>query len=178
MFDEKEFELINNIGLKIASNQRDLSRKMDVSLGMVNMLIRRLITKGYIRTSKVKPNRIGYMITPKGFKEKMNQSVTYTLRTINSISTIKNRIQALIEDLYQKGERHFLILGDSDLALLAKMAAGEFLRKDCIFSYAKSADHSKRDGVVFICQNDMAEKIEGTNKVNLIYELASVQNLE
>ena len=176
MFDEKEFELINIIGLKMASNQRDLSRKMDVSLGMVNMLIRGLITKGYIRTSKVKPKRIGYMITPKGFKEKMNQSVTYTLRTINSISTIKNRIQALIEDLYEKGERHFLILGDSDLALLAKMAIDEFSRKDCVFSYAKSVDHSKVDGVVFICQNNLVEKIEAKNKISLIHELANVQN--
>jgi len=176
MLDEKEFELINIIGLKMASNQLDFSRKMNISLGMVNMLIRRLIIKGYIRTSKVKPKRIGYMLTPKGFKEKMNQSAAYTLRTINSISTIKNRIQVLIEDLYQKGERHFLILGDSDLALLTKMAIDEFSRKDCVFSYAKSADHCNVDGVVFICQNNISEKIEGKNKISLIHELASVQN--
>jgi DNA-binding MarR family transcriptional regulator len=47
--DEHEFELINIIGTQLAPNQRDLSRQMDLSLGMTNMLIHRLLTKGYIR---------------------------------------------------------------------------------------------------------------------------------
>jgi len=46
--DEREFELINIVGAELSSNQRDLSRHMDLSLGMTNILIRRLISKGYI----------------------------------------------------------------------------------------------------------------------------------
>ena len=47
--NEREFELINIVGANLAANQRDLSRYMDLSLGMTNMIIRRLIAKGYIR---------------------------------------------------------------------------------------------------------------------------------
>ena len=51
--NEREFELINIVGAQIANNQRDLSRHMDRSLGTINMLLRRLITKGYIRTRQL-----------------------------------------------------------------------------------------------------------------------------
>ena len=47
--DEREFELINIIGAEMASSQRDLSQKINLSLGATNMLIRRLISKGDFR---------------------------------------------------------------------------------------------------------------------------------
>ena len=49
VLDEREFELINIIGQKLGSNQRDLSHRMDLSLGQTNMLIHRLVKKGCIR---------------------------------------------------------------------------------------------------------------------------------
>ena len=49
--DEREFELLNILGKELGSNQRDLSQKMELSLGMINMLIRRLIGKGLIYIS-------------------------------------------------------------------------------------------------------------------------------
>ena len=39
VLDEREFELINIIGAEIGANQRRLSRLMDLSLGMTNMLL-------------------------------------------------------------------------------------------------------------------------------------------
>ena len=47
--NEREFELINIIGAQLGANQRDLSKQLAISLGMTNLLVRRLIAKGYIR---------------------------------------------------------------------------------------------------------------------------------
>jgi len=54
VLDEREFELVNILGADLGSNQRAISRRMNLSLGMINMLIRRLISKGYVRMSEDK----------------------------------------------------------------------------------------------------------------------------
>ncbi len=176
MLDEREFELINTVAADIAVNQRDLSRKLDISLGMVNMLIRRLVTKGYIRTSKIKAKRIGYMLTPKGISEKMNQSMRYTMRTIQSISVIKQQLKKIIDELYHKGERRFLILGATDLAHLVEMAIQDAGLKDCSFARASSLPADHQDGIVLVCQEDIFEQISADKKIDVIHELAKGQD--
>src|ERR1700692_1350078 len=94
-------------------NERELSRQMNLSLGMTNMLLRRLVTKGYIRIQQLDSRKVGYFLTPKGFAEKMRKSVKYTLKTINSIGLIKKQLLDILGGLYAKGHRKFYILGDS-----------------------------------------------------------------
>ena len=98
--NEREFELINIIGGDLGSNQRDLSRQMNLSLGMTNMLIRRLITKGYIRIQQLNKKKVAYLLTPKGFTEKMQKSVRYTMKTIGSIGLIRQSIVRLLRELH------------------------------------------------------------------------------
>ena len=71
VLDEREFELINIIGADLGSNQRDLSRHLDLSLGLTNMLVRRLVTKGLIRISQLNKRKVQYVLTAKGFAEKI-----------------------------------------------------------------------------------------------------------
>lgn len=73
MLDEREFELINIVGAELGANQRDLSRRLNLSLGMTNMLVRRLITKGYIRIRQFNKKKVEYILTPRGFAEKMRK---------------------------------------------------------------------------------------------------------
>src|SRR3989338_1124741 len=107
--NEREFELVNIVGARIASSQRDLSRRLELSLGMTNMLLRRLVTKGYIRIRQLNKRKVEYMLTPKGFAEKMRKSVKYTLKTINSIGLIRSRLKEILSSLYERGERTFTI---------------------------------------------------------------------
>ncbi|HOW35803.1 MAG TPA: winged helix-turn-helix transcriptional regulator [Candidatus Omnitrophota bacterium] len=176
MLDEREFELINIVGAEIASSQRDLSRRLNLSLGMTNMLLRRLIAKGYIRIRQLNQKKIDYILTPEGFKEKMRKSVKYTLKTINSIGLIKERFKALLKELYEKGERKFLILGESDLASLIEVAVRELSLKDCHVERIKDLPSNGADGTILVCQEDVFDKIPAQKKVDLIHELAKGHN--
>src|SRR5271154_696648 len=94
--NEHEFELVNIIGAQLAANQRDLSRQINLSLGMTNMLIKRLVTKGYIRIKQLDRRKVEYLLTPKGFAEKMRKSINYTRKTINSISLVRIKLLSLL----------------------------------------------------------------------------------
>lgn len=177
LLNEREFELVNIVGKELAQNQRDLSRHLNLSLGMTNMLLRRLVTKGYIRIRQLNKKKTQYILTPKGFTEKYRKSIKYTLNTINSIGLIRTQLNAIIERLYARGERVFYILGGSDLVVLVEMALSQ-PQWQGIQSIRIEQIADIREGVVFICQ----EKVEvpahmAERCVNLIVELARHQDL-
>ena len=170
--NEREFELINIIGADLGSSQRDLSRQMDLSLGMTNMLIRRLISKGYIRITQLNKRKVKYLLTPKGFSEKMRKSVKYTLKTIDSIGLIKDRIKRVVEKLYAQGERNFFVLGKSDFALLIEIVFKDLKLKDYTITYIDEVPQEKNEGVLLICKENVAVDTLEIKAFDLIHELS------
>src|SRR5882672_3049801 len=148
---EREFELVNIIGAQITANQRDLSRHMELSLGSINMLLRRLVSKGYIRIEQLNQRKVKYILTPKGFSEKMQKSVKYTLKTLNSITLIKERLKTIVSELYKNGERNLFILGESDLAVLVETVFKETSFPGCTISRIKEVPQFKVEGVLLLC---------------------------
>ena len=173
VLSEREFELVNIIGGQLAVNQRNLSRQMNLSLGMTNMLVRRLIAKGYIRIQQLNQRKVRYILTPKGFSEKMRKSIKYTLKTMNSISLIKNRLRNIILPLYQQNIREFWILGVSDFALLIEMVIKEMGLTDCRLHYVHEWPGQTTSGVLLICKEDAGPEHAGSLPVvNLVHELS------
>ena len=173
VLDEREFELINIIGAELGSNQRNLSRQMDLSLGLTNMLIRRLATKGFIRIGQLNKRKVKYALTPKGFAEKMRKSVKYTLKTISSISLIKEKVKKVVVALYKAGERNFVVLGESDFALLIDIVLKESNLNSYTVTHINEVPTEAIDGVLMICRE--VENIESQmhmREVDLIHELA------
>lgn len=171
--DEREFELVNIIGAKLGSNQRDLSRLLDLSLGQTNMLIRRLVAKGFLRISQLNQKKVSYILTPKGLAEKMKQSVNYTLKTIHSISAIKDQIRVVVLKLYEQGEREFIVVGKSDFALLIELAFRDKGLQDYHISYRNEMPTEEIKGTILICREGIEGAVVPSQKVvNLIEELA------
>ncbi len=173
--DEREFELVNIVGANLASNQRDLSKHLNLSLGQTNMLIRRLITKGYIRITQLNKRKVKYLLTPKGIAEKMRKSIKYTLKTINSIGLINDRLQLSLREFVERGERNFVILGKSDFAMLVEIAIKKLCNDaECHIIHREELPETANGEVLIICKEDVdarAYKIYG-KILNLIEELA------
>jgi len=73
---EVHLALIREIEANAAVNQRILSQKAGISLGKTNYLLKELVKKGLVkarnfssRSDKIK--RINYILTQKGFQEKI-----------------------------------------------------------------------------------------------------------
>ena len=176
--NEREFELINIIGAELGANQRDLSKQLDISLGMTNLLVRRLVAKGYIRLRQLNKKKTEYILTPKGFSEKYHKSVHYTLKTIRSIGLIRNQLNIIIQRLYNNGERVFYILGSSDLVELVEMSLRQPQWAGVHFSRVDKITQQS-DGIFFICQEEVEASLSPSIRyVDLIKELASQQNNE
>ena len=177
--DEREFELINIVGPKLGLNQRDISKHMNLSLGMINMLIRRLISKGFIRIKQLDKRKVEYLLTPKGIAEKMRKSVKYTLKTMNSIGLIKNRLKEVLLELVQKGERSFFMLGESDFSILVEMVLKEICSEEYSLVNINEIPEEGPAGVLLICKeiDHSVYDLTSIDHVDLVHELAKDQGL-
>jgi len=174
VLDEREFELINIIGAKLGSNQRDLSRQMNLSLGQTNMLIRRLVAKGLIRISQLTQRKVRYLLTPKGMTEKMKKSVKYTLNTINSIGLIKSNLTSVLLELYERGDRVFYVFGKSDFVVLVDMVFSEVFCGEGQLHRITEIPVEPLDGVLLIGEENPPDTLNGNRFVNLVEELAKI----
>jgi len=125
VLDEREFELVNIIGGDLGANQRDLSRQMSLSLGMTNMLIRRLVSKGFIRISQLNKRKVKYILTPKGFAEKSR--LTYAL--LNNYTRIfreaRRDFSILFKELIEDGTIKVVFAGIDEVAEIAYLSHQE-----------------------------------------------------
>jgi len=73
-------------------SQRSLSRRVGIALGLTNLLLKRLIRKGWVRMIHVKPNRVMYLITPAGLTEKARMSRAYFAYTTRFYTEARDRV--------------------------------------------------------------------------------------
>lgn len=74
-------------------SQRSLARNIGVALGLTNLLLRRLARRGLIEIVKIKPNRVRYVITPAGMKEKARMTRAYLDYSIRFYAEARARLQ-------------------------------------------------------------------------------------
>ncbi|MBA7506740.1 hypothetical protein ES706_05445 [subsurface metagenome] len=114
--EDYEFKIIDEIGKDLNTTQRKISRQIGLSLGMTNLIMKRLIAKGYVKVKELSRRNVQYILTPRGFTEKVKKTHRYLLRTIDTLKTVKEKIQDTVLEHYENGEKNFTILGRGELA--------------------------------------------------------------
>src|SRR3972149_7302675 len=84
-------------------SQRELSKKLGVSLGSVNYVVSNLVDAGLIKAKRFKnsKNKIAYMyiMTTAGIKSKMQLSRDFLTRKLDEYEMLKMEIEELRRDL-------------------------------------------------------------------------------
>ena len=106
-------------------SQRDLSRKLNISLGLVNSFIKRLVNKGYLKITNIPKNRLKYILTPKGAAEKTHLTYQYIQYSFDFYKKTRGKIRKLFKDLMAQGVRRVVFYGKSDFAEIAFISLQE-----------------------------------------------------
>ena len=103
--DESQFKTLRELAKDGTLSQRDLSKKMGISLGKVNYLINELLKKGYIKAKRFKNsrNKIAYMyyLTPKGMSVKIKQTYIFLQRKLEEYERLKHEIEILRQENHE-----------------------------------------------------------------------------
>lgn len=93
---ESELQILNNIEKNEYATQRDLARSTGMSLGNVNLLIKRLVKKGLVKIERLNAKTIRYILTPQGLKEKTQATYNYIVASYKFINDINQKLDEII----------------------------------------------------------------------------------
>ena len=171
---EKELKIIEEIAREKGITQRELSKRAGISLGMVNISLKRLARKGYIKVKGMNKRSLEYVLTPKGFSEKAKRSYRYFLNTLSSLKKMKKKIQSLVLEEYAKGRKNFIILGGEELADLVEMSLKALNFKDINYKRKNKKDEIKKeekDWIILSTEKGYRDNKEKENFIDLVEKL-------
>ncbi len=100
-------------------SQRELSRRLNISLGLVNTFLKRLVNKGYFKVKTMPRNRVKYFLTPEGLARKSRLTVEYLRFSMNFYKDVKKLLLRKYEDMERRNVRRVLFYGAGEVAELA-----------------------------------------------------------
>ena len=105
--------------------QRSLSKKLGVALGLTNLYLKRLVRKGHIKITTFPKNRIRYLLTPHGIREKSRLTYEYLQYSLTYYRDVRQRLNQTLAVLEQSGVKRIVIFGVGELAELAYLSIQE-----------------------------------------------------
>jgi DNA-binding MarR family transcriptional regulator len=86
-------EMLDVIERDPTVSQRSLASSLGIALGLANLLLKRVVVKGWVRTVRVRPNRVRYLLTPAGIAEKARMSRAYLQYSVRFYGYARDRIR-------------------------------------------------------------------------------------
>lgn len=122
----KSLLLLDEISKGEQISQRDLSKKLNIALGLVNSYIKNLVSKGYITIKAIPARRYAYYLTPKGFAEKTRLTYHHLQNFTNLYRVARKDFKELFAKLAREGVKSVVFAGADEAAEIAYLSLQEF----------------------------------------------------
>ena len=109
----------------MSPSQRDLAGDLNISLGLVNSFIKRLVKKGFVKITTIPKKRIKYILTPRGAAEKTRLTYLYIQHSFKFYKEARHRLRNLYGELEKQGISRIAFYGAGDLAEIAYISLQE-----------------------------------------------------
>jgi DNA-binding MarR family transcriptional regulator len=128
---ERELEILTAIDEGVPLTQRVLSQRLGVALGLTNLYLKRLASKGFIKIREfpTKPyagKRLRYVLTPKGAGEKARLTYEYMGYSLSLFRRTRDNLREALGQLGQNGMKRIALYGAGEAAELAYLTLREF----------------------------------------------------
>ncbi len=150
--------------------QRDLSEKTGLSLGMVNLLLKKFIKKGFVKLERLNGKSFRYILTPEGFKEKSKKTIEYIKRYYQKTLIIKENIERIMR-VYGRNRTYILFGKDREMKEII-----EGILKELNVDYITENDITKIDKskIILYWDIDNEEKMKDFNSKFLLRKIEEI----
>jgi DNA-binding MarR family transcriptional regulator len=95
---ENEYQVLNHLQENEITTQRKISSNTGLSLGAVNLLLKKMTRKGLIKVETLSTRTMRYMLTPQGLQEKARLTYSYVRQSYQQLLKINQVLDDLIAD--------------------------------------------------------------------------------
>jgi DNA-binding MarR family transcriptional regulator len=128
----QERQILDHLAGNRRVTQRALASDLGIALGLTNLLMRRLVRKGWVRIRPVSARRMMYLITPAGLTAKADLTRQYFLDSLDFYRETRERmrerlgaISARLEAAGEPSPRRVAFYGAGDVAEVAYVCLAE-----------------------------------------------------
>ncbi len=115
----RDMHLLTELTRNPTTTQRELSQRIGVALGLTNLMLRRLVKKGYIKISGTKRSRLRYLITPKGILEKSRLTYEFIQYSLQLYGRVRRFLREQLMILSSTDNTRVVLYGTGELAEVA-----------------------------------------------------------
>ncbi len=169
---ENEYLILSQIEKNEEIPQREIAKLTGLSLGTVNMLLKKMVKKGLVKIENLNKRKLRYVLTPHGVAEKSLLAYNFARHSYRIINTVIIAVrQVLDEEKKKKTVQEVILYGERDdfgeiltLALSAEGVNSTFLRSP---SQLKSLSSNT---LVFLWEKKRARELQqlGIEAVNIL----------
>ncbi len=123
--DIRTLKILEEIDKKNAPSQRALAKELNISLGLVNSFVKRMVQKGYFKITNTPKNRVKYILTPKGVAEKTLLTYKYIQYSYQFYRETRRKLSDIFHDLESQGIRRIVLYGANDFTEIAYLSIQE-----------------------------------------------------
>ena len=118
----RELRLLEEVDGRPNTSQRQIAHRLGIALGVANLLVRTLASKGYIKVTKLGWRRWAYVLTPAGISRKVHLTLAYVERFIEHYRRVRHLLREDLSSLPLNTHSKVAIIGTSELAELTYLA--------------------------------------------------------
>ena len=133
---ETVIDLLSKLEKQEVVTQSSLAKRVQVSVGLVNALLKRAINKGYVKVRAAPYKRYAYYLTPEGFLEKSRLVTEYLENSLSFFRIARDGYETLFIQARKQGGEKFILVGSGELAEIAILAA-----RNCSIDLVAILDH-------------------------------------
>lgn len=110
MLDETtHYSLLKALEENPGLSQRDLSKKLGISLGKVNFCLKALVEKGSVKINNFRNSQnklaYAYLLTPQGVESRARMTVEFLQYKMQVYEQLKKEIEELHREVKQSGQQ-------------------------------------------------------------------------
>lgn len=129
LFLDNEYVIMSEVSANEKVTQRELSRKLGVSVSTVNLLMNKMIREGLIKMTQVSQKQVLYMLTPAGMMEKAKKTVNYLKIHYKAIYETKEKIKNVLDKLNNEHDIIYILINNDEMNEIISLAVQEFKAK-------------------------------------------------
>lgn len=122
---QTEIEFLAALERREVVSQPALAKRLSISAGMVNALLKRAARKGLVKAKAAPYRRWAYYLTPEGFQEKSRLVAQYLDASLAFFRKARQEYRLLFLSGRRMGFRRFVLVGRGEVAEIALLAAIE-----------------------------------------------------
>ena len=121
---QRDLQVLEAVSNGQQLTQRSLALRLGLAVGLTNLYLKRLARKGYIKFVNVRPNRIAYLLTPKGIAEKSRLTYEFMENSLTVYRQVRAHLSTIVLPSIG-GSQGIAIFGTGEAAELAYLCLRE-----------------------------------------------------